>query len=70
LLGATREYAEARCRFACGALSAGTPMFLFGEEVGAERRRWQDSDVYLVVGSLNDRVFEGYIISDWRVGGP
>ncbi|MCL2724077.1 MAG: alpha-amylase family glycosyl hydrolase [Polyangiaceae bacterium] len=133
LFGTTREYAEARCRFAYGitALSAGTPMFLFGEEVGAERRfkynavlenredlhglrqgtganlfrfyhdvnrlrlasaalrnrnievvhvsndnrviafcRWQDSDVYLVVGSLNDRVFDqGYIISDWRVGG-
>jgi 1,4-alpha-glucan branching enzyme len=40
LFGATRRYAEARCRFAYGvtALSAGTPMFLFGEEVGAERR--------------------------------
>lgn len=36
----TRRYAEARCRFAYGltALSAGTPMFLFGEEVGAEKR--------------------------------
>ena len=36
----TRRYAEARCRFAYGVtvLSAGTPMFLFGEEVGAERR--------------------------------
>jgi 1,4-alpha-glucan branching enzyme len=32
----TRRYAEARCRFAFGVtvLSAGTPMFLFGEEVG------------------------------------
>jgi 1,4-alpha-glucan branching enzyme len=36
----TRRYAEARCRFAYGVtvLSAGTPMFLFGEEVGAECR--------------------------------
>ncbi len=31
--------AEARCRFACGMsmLSAGTPMFLMGEEIGAQR---------------------------------
>jgi 1,4-alpha-glucan branching enzyme len=40
LFGDTRRYAEARCRYAYGitVLSAGTPMFLFGEEVGAERR--------------------------------
>lgn len=40
LVGETRRYAEARCRFAYGVtnLSAGTPMFLFGEEVGAEHR--------------------------------
>lgn len=40
LFGDTRTYAEARCRFAYGvtALSAGTPMFLFGEEVGAQIR--------------------------------
>jgi 1,4-alpha-glucan branching enzyme len=39
LIGATRSYAEARCRFAFGmaALSAGTPMFLMGEEIGAAR---------------------------------
>ena len=39
LIGATRQYAEARCRFACGMamLSAGTPMFLMGEEVGATK---------------------------------
>ena len=36
LIGATRTYAEARCRFAFGmaALSAGTDMFFMGEEVG------------------------------------
>jgi 1,4-alpha-glucan branching enzyme len=40
LVGDTRRYAEARCRFGYGVtvFSAGTPMFLFGEEVGAERR--------------------------------
>ncbi|MDR1073668.1 MAG: alpha amylase C-terminal domain-containing protein [Treponema sp.] len=40
LIGDTRKYAEARCRFAWGitALSAGIPMFLFGEEVGAQKR--------------------------------
>lgn len=40
LVGETRRYAEARCRFAAGMsiLSAGTPMFLFGEEVGAEKK--------------------------------
>ena len=39
LVGETRRYAEARCRFACGmsVFSAGTPMFLMGEEVGAEK---------------------------------
>jgi 1,4-alpha-glucan branching enzyme len=40
LVDNTRRYAEARCRFAYGmtVLSAGTPMSLFGEEVGAVRR--------------------------------
>jgi 1,4-alpha-glucan branching enzyme len=39
LVGATRAFAEARCRFAAGMsiLSAGTPMFLMGEEVGASK---------------------------------
>jgi 1,4-alpha-glucan branching enzyme len=39
LVGETRCYAEARCRFACGMsmLSAGTPMFLMGDEVGAQK---------------------------------
>jgi 1,4-alpha-glucan branching enzyme len=38
LIANTRRFAEARCRFAAGVtlLSAGVPMFLFGEEVGAE----------------------------------
>jgi 1,4-alpha-glucan branching enzyme len=40
LVGATRATAEARCRFAAGMslLSAGTPMFLMGEEVGAQKK--------------------------------
>jgi 1,4-alpha-glucan branching enzyme len=39
LIGDTRKFAEARCRFAFGlaALSAGTPMFLMGEEIGAAK---------------------------------
>jgi 1,4-alpha-glucan branching enzyme len=37
LIGVTRKYAEGRSRVAFGlsALSAGTPMFLMGEEIGA-----------------------------------
>jgi len=40
LVGETRRFAEARCRFAAGVsfLSAGIPMFLFGEEVGVENK--------------------------------
>jgi 1,4-alpha-glucan branching enzyme len=39
LIGATRDCAEARSRFCFGmaALSAGTPMFLMGEEIGAAK---------------------------------
>jgi 1,4-alpha-glucan branching enzyme len=39
LVGNTRTCAEGRCRFAFGmaALSAGTPMFLMGEEIGAAK---------------------------------
>jgi 1,4-alpha-glucan branching enzyme len=38
IIGATRQYAEARCRFAAGMniLSAGTPMFFMAEETGAQ----------------------------------
>jgi 1,4-alpha-glucan branching enzyme len=40
LFGETRRFAEARCRFAAGVtlLCAGIPMFLFGEEVGAQNK--------------------------------
>jgi 1,4-alpha-glucan branching enzyme len=39
LVGATRDFAEARCRVAFGLslLSAGTPMFFMGEEIGARQ---------------------------------
>jgi 1,4-alpha-glucan branching enzyme len=39
LSGKARRFAEGRCRFAYGmaALSAGTPMFLMGEEIGAAK---------------------------------
>src|SRR5580704_5535622 len=39
LVGPTRDYAEARCRVAFGLsfLSAGTPMFFMGEEIGAQK---------------------------------
>ena len=39
LVGVTRKYAEARsrCVFGLSALSAGTPMFLMGEEIGAAK---------------------------------
>lgn len=47
LVGASRTYAEARCRFAFGMalLSPGIPMFLMGEEVGADKDYTYDSYV-------------------------
>ena len=51
LVGITRKYAEARCRcvFGLAALSAGTPMFLMGEEVGAANY-FRYNDFYLNKG--------------------
>ncbi len=48
LSGLTRKYAEARSRFVFGmsALSAGTPMFLMGEEIGASHD-FRYNDFYL-----------------------
>jgi 1,4-alpha-glucan branching enzyme len=39
LIGETRRFGEARSRFACGMtmLGAATPMFLMGEEIGAQK---------------------------------
>ncbi len=45
LTGETRRYGEARSRFACGMtlMSAGTPMFFMGEEIGAQKQyRYRD----------------------------
>lgn len=45
LTGETRPYGEARSRFACGMtlMSAGTPMFFMGEEIGAQKQyRYRD----------------------------
>ena len=49
LFGATRRFAEARCRFALGMniLSAGTPMFFMGEEIGAQNLFTYQSDQVL-----------------------
>ena len=45
LVGETRRWAEARVRFAAGMalLSAGTPMFFMGEEIGAQKPYRYDS---------------------------
>lgn len=45
LVGPTRMWAEARSRVCCGLslLSAGTPMFFMGEEVGAQNRYTYDN---------------------------
>jgi 1,4-alpha-glucan branching enzyme len=45
LAGETRSWAEARVRFAAGMalLSAGTPMFFMGEEIGAQKPYRYDS---------------------------
>ena len=58
LTGETRRTAEARCRFAWGmaVLSAGTPMYLMGEEIGAAKP-FRFDDFYLhkedLVGERN-----------------
>ncbi|WP_416676363.1 alpha-amylase family glycosyl hydrolase [Egbenema bharatensis] len=49
LVGKTRHVAEARCHFAVGMamLSAGTPMFLMREEIGAQKPyRYEDFSEY------------------------
>lgn len=64
----TRRYAEARCRFAFGmsVTSPGIPMFLFGEEIGAEKpntyNRFAENKEDLLGASANGggRMFEFY----------
>ena len=68
LFGPTRDYAEARCRVAYGLtlFSAATPMLLFGEEVGAERRFKYDAvlsnreDLRALRASTGARLFAFY----------
>ncbi len=45
LIDSTRSWAEARARVCCGmsVLSAGTPMFFMGEEIGAQQRYTYDN---------------------------
>ena len=57
LVGATRARAEARCRVCCGLslLSAGTPMFFMGEEVGARKRYTYDRFIHAREDILGER---------------
>ena len=61
LLGLTRNYAEARCRFCFGMamLSPGTPMFLFGEEIGAQKDYKYDTFLYNRENLLAERQGNG-----------
>lgn len=61
LIGETRRYAEARSRFAVALamLSAGTPMFFMGEEVGASEDYRHDDFVYHRPDLLGGRTGEG-----------
>lgn len=61
LIGPTRRFAEARARFAAGMamLSAGTPMFLMGEEVGASKPYTYDTFIRNREDLLGQRQGEG-----------
>ena len=61
LWGDTRAYAEARCRVvaALTLLSAGTPMFFMGEEIGAQRRYRYDNIASSKEDLLGDRAGVG-----------
>jgi 1,4-alpha-glucan branching enzyme len=61
LVGATRIAAEARCRVCCGLslLSAGTPMFFMGEEIGAQKRYTYDGFLANREDILGERVGNG-----------
>lgn len=61
LLGETRRYAEARCRFCFGMsiLSAGTPLFLMGEEIGAQKEYTHDTFLQNKENLRNERQGEG-----------
>lgn len=61
LVGETRSFAEARCRFAFGMamLSPGTPLFLMGEEIGAQKQYKYDTFLYHRENLLKERQEEG-----------
>ena len=61
LLGATREFAEARSRVAFGLslLSAGSPMFFMGEEIGAQKPYRYDNFVMQREDILGERTGNG-----------
>lgn len=61
LIGATRAAAEARCRLCAGlsVLSAATPMFFMGEEIGAQRRYTYDGFIRNREDILGERTGNG-----------
>ena len=61
LVGATRIVAEARSRLCCGlsVLSAGTPMFFMGEEIGAQKRYTFNNFLTNREDILGDRAGDG-----------
>ncbi|PUB90485.1 MAG: alpha-amylase, partial [gamma proteobacterium symbiont of Ctena orbiculata] len=61
LTGETRRFAESRCRFVFGitVFSAGVPMFLFGEEVGAEQPLLYDDVLGHKIDLENERRNQG-----------
>jgi 1,4-alpha-glucan branching enzyme len=64
LLGATRARAEARSRVCCGlsVLSAGTPMFFMGEEVGAQKRYTYNNFLAAREDILTERTANGHAL--------
>jgi 1,4-alpha-glucan branching enzyme len=64
LFGATRVAAEARCRlcFGLSLLSAGTPMFFMGEEIGAQRQYTYNNFIANREDILGERTGNGKLL--------
>jgi 1,4-alpha-glucan branching enzyme len=64
LFGATRVAVEARCRlcFGLSLLSAGTPMFFMGEEIGAQRRYTYNNFIANREDILGERTGNGKLL--------
>jgi 1,4-alpha-glucan branching enzyme len=64
LFGETRVAAEARCRLSFGfsLLSAGTPMFFMGEEIGAQRLYKYDNFIANREDILGERIGNGKLL--------